>query len=74
MYTNRYPLGLLGLAGQQFEREVRMTNTLSTIYSSVTTGYTGAFDGLIAIGVSILVVSAGFALVKSMVPHRARVK
>lgn len=51
-----------------------MTNTLSSIYSAVTTGYTGAFDGLIGIGIAILVVSVGFALVKSMVPHRARVK
>lgn len=51
-----------------------MTNTLATIYSGVTAGYTGAFDGLIAIAVSILVVSAGLALVKSMVPHRARIK
>lgn len=51
-----------------------MTNTLANIYSGVITGYTGAFDGLISIGVSILVISVGFALVKSMVPHRARVK
>lgn len=51
-----------------------MTNSLSAIYSSVTGGYTAAFDGLVAIGVSILVISVGFALVKSMVPHRVRVK
>lgn len=51
-----------------------MTNSMATIYSAVTNGYTGAFDGLISIGVSILVISVGFALVKSMVPHRARVK
>lgn len=51
-----------------------MTNTLSTIYTSVTSGFTDAFDGLIGIAVAVLVVSVGFALVKSMVPHRARVK
>jgi len=51
-----------------------MTNTLASIYSGVTTGYTNTFDALLGIGVAILVVSAGFALVKSMVPHRAKVK
>lgn len=51
-----------------------MTNTLSTIYTTVTGGYTTAFDGLVGIAVAVLVVSVGFALVKSMVPHRVRVK
>lgn len=51
-----------------------MTNTLSTIYTGVTGGYTGAFDGLMGIAVAILTVSVGFALVKSMLPHRVRAK
>lgn len=51
-----------------------MTNTLSTIYTTVTGGYQDAFDGLLGIAVAVLVVSVGFALVKSMVPHRVRVK
>lgn len=50
------------------------TNTASGIYTSVTDGFTDVFDALVALGVGVLVVSVGFALVKSMVPHRARVK
>jgi len=51
-----------------------MTNTLSTIYGAITTGYTSSFEGLTYIAVTILAVSVGFALVKSMVPHRIKVK
>jgi len=51
-----------------------MTNTISTIYGAVTSGYTDVFDALMGIAVAILVVSVGFALIKSMVPHRAKVK
>jgi len=51
-----------------------MTNTLSTIFTGITTGYQSAFDGLVGIAVAVLVVSVGFALVKSMVPHRIRIK
>jgi len=51
-----------------------MTNTISTIYGAITTGYTSTFDGLLYIGISILAVSVGFVLIKSMVPHRAKVK
>jgi len=50
------------------------TNTINGIYSSVTTGFTSVFDALIALAVGILVVSVGFALVRSMVPHRAKIK
>lgn len=50
-----------------------MTNTISGIYSAVTTGYTSTFDALIAIGVSILVVSAGFALVSRFFPKKRKV-
>lgn len=65
---------VLAREGQTKGQGQVMTNTLATIYSGVTAGYTSAFDGLVAIAVSILVISAGFALVKGMVPHRVRIK
>lgn len=51
-----------------------MTNTASTVYTALTGGFQGAFDGVMGIAVAILTVSVIFALVKSMVPHRVRAK
>lgn len=50
------------------------TNTIGSIYADVTGDYVSTFDGLTAIAIAVLVVSVGFALIKSMVPHRLRVK
>lgn len=63
-------VAMLGMALDTFAQ----TNTINGIYTSVTTGFTNVFDALIALAVGILVVSVGFALVKGMVPHRARIK
>lgn len=70
---NRWILGLVALFAAVLPASAQ-TNTISGIYSSVTSGFTSTFDALIALAVGILVVSVGFALVKSMVPHRAKVK
>lgn len=51
-----------------------MTNTAATVFAAATSGFTGAFDGVMAIAVSVLTVSIIFALVKSMMPHRVRAK
>lgn len=50
------------------------TNTIGSIYGDVTGDYVNTFDGLTAIAIAVLVVSVGFALIKSMVPHRLKVK
>lgn len=50
-----------------------MTNTLATMYSSATTGITGAVDGFVAIGVLITLALAGFAVVAKFLPRKKKV-
>lgn len=71
--VKRFTLMLVALFAMVFTASAQ-TNTINGIYSQVTTGFTGVFDALIALAVGILVVSVGFALVKGMVPHRAKIK
>lgn len=65
--------GLLAMAGTAAQAQT-LTNTVTTMYSGLTGNYTGVFDGLLSIGIVILTASVVFALIKSMLPHRVRVK
>ena len=50
-----------------------MTNTIASIYNTVTTGVSGAVDGWVAVGVLITVALTGFALAKKFLPQRKKV-
>jgi hypothetical protein len=50
-----------------------MTNTLSSVYSTVSTGITGVVDGWIGIGIAITLGLAAFALARKFVPQKKKV-
>lgn len=50
-----------------------MTNTAGTVYSALTGGIQNTFDGVLGIGVAILVVSIVYAVIKSHTKNRVRV-
>jgi len=67
-------LALVGAFAVMGLSAMAQTNTASGIFTSVTGDFTDVFDALIAIAVAVLTVTVGFALVKSMVPSRAKLK
>ena len=50
-----------------------MTNTLSSIYTTVSSGISGVVDGWISIGVLITLALAGFALARKFAPQKKKV-
>ena len=50
-----------------------MTNTISTIFATATSGLSSAVDGWIAIGVTITVGLVGFALFNKFAPKKKKV-
>lgn len=51
----------------------KMTNTLSSIFTSVTTGFTSAVDGYVGIAVLCIGVLAGLALAAKFLPRKKKV-
>ena len=50
-----------------------MTNTVSGVYGTLTSGVTGTFDGLLGIAVAILAISIIYAMIKGHTKNRVKV-
>lgn len=50
-----------------------MTNTISSIYSATTSGFTSAIDGYLALGVLVTLSLVGFALASKFLPRKKKV-
>lgn len=63
---------LLGLV-RYLDGVVEMTNTISSIYTTVTTGFTQAVDGYVGIAVLVTVTLAGLALAAKFLPRKKKI-
>lgn len=50
-----------------------MTNTMSSIFTTVTTGFTDVFNGYTALTIGVIVVLCGIALAAKFMPKKKKV-